>query len=300
MNRRDFLVSLLVACAHGPTVPAVDPSRPPSSAWMTRAIDETKDIVITADLRALLADDVFAPATRRAMRAASDRAVPSANLKDAWDGARAAKVVLLEGGTILLLLSEVPDLDPTSLTGWDGTWQWKHAVESPPGTLECAFIPEAGSLFVLGDHSWVLGAGASAQRARSALLEARGHPVTKIDLAHPIEMSLPASRMALVVRRIRIRELEPALDGIRMLHVAATLGANPTVEVTLDYDSEAGAARAEPVLARVFQALASKDGEPLAFLSGSRLVRDGVRLRTTAVLPPAVLESLSRAEDRLF
>jgi hypothetical protein len=267
---------------------------------MARAIDETKDIVITADLRALLADDVFAPATRRAMRAASDRAVPSANLKDAWDGARAAKVVLLEGGTILLVMTEVPDLDPTTLTGWDGTWQWRRAPESPPGTLECAFVPEAGSLFVLGDHSWVLGAGASAQRARAALLEARGHPVAKIDLAKPLAMSVPASRMALVVRRIRVRELEPALDGIRMLYVSATIGANATVEVTLDYDTEAGAVRAEPVLAHVLHALASKDGEPLAFLSGSRIVRDGVRIRTSIVLPPAVLESLSRAEDRLF
>jgi len=299
-DRRTFVLWLLAACAHGPNIPSPAPSTVPSSAWMARAIDETKDIVITGDLRALLGDSSFAPATRKVLRAVSDRAVPSVNLKEAWEGARGIVVALFERGTIFLVLTDVLDLDPTSVTGWDGTWQWKRAAESPPGTLEHAFIPEAGSLFVLADHTWVLGAGTSAQRARVALAEARGHPVATIDLQKPIAMTIPASRMALVVRRIRIRELEPALDGIRMLHVVATIGEGATVEVTLDYEDDGSAARAESLFAQVLRALAQKDGEPLAFLSGGRLTRRGTHVRLVGTLPTSLLESLSRAEDGLF
>ncbi len=272
---------------------------------MKRAIDSSRDVVVTADLRALLEDPSFGPATRRAMRAAADRSVPSVNLKEAWDSAKAAHVALLEGGAILLVLTGVPDIDPAGMTGFDGTWQWKRAAESPPGTMELAFIPEAGSLFVLGDHTWVLGAGVAAQRARAALQEAGGHPVgpqntAQLELQRPLSMTVPAARMAVVERRIRMRELRPTLDGITRLRASATIGVGATVVIDLDYDSEESATRASSIWQEILRALGKRDGEPLAFLAAGKLARDGNRVHLEAPIPGDILESLAGAEDRLF
>lgn len=300
ISRRAVLFLPLACCARGPTLPIVDPSKPPSPIWMKRAIDPSRDVVITADLRALLEDPSFGPATRRAMRAAADRSVPSVNLKEAWDGAKAAHVALLEGGGLLLVLTGVPDIDPAGLTGFDGTWQWKRAAESPPGTMEFAFIPEAGSLFVLADRTWVLGAGVAAQRARAALQEGGGHPVARMELQRPLTMIVPAARMEVVERRVRMRELRPTLDGITWLRAAATIGTTATVVVELDYDSEQSAKRASITWLEILRALSKRDGEPLAFVAAGKLAQDGNRLHWEAPIPEAILESLASAENRLF
>jgi hypothetical protein len=318
ISRRSIFFLPLIACAHGPTVPAVDPSKPPSNIWQKRAIDRSRDVIITADLRALLADSFFAPATRKAMRAAADRAVPSVNLKDAWEGARSAQVALLERGTVLVVLGEVPDIDPEGMTGFDGTWQWKRAPESPPGTLEYAFVPEAGSLFVLSDRTWVLGAGTAAQHARASLQEAGGHPVGAIDLARPIAMLVPESRLHVAEQRARPRELGSIFDGAKQVRLSATIGQGAKMFLDVDYDADASATNAATTFAEIVRAFQtngprstslftdilrlfqSRSSIPLGFLATAKLSRDGSMVRLEAAIPAEILDALGSAESGLF
>lgn len=300
LSRRAFALLPLLACARGPTRPVVAPSIPPSAIWMKRAVDRARDVVVTADLRALFADDSFAPAARRAMRAAADRAVPGAHLDEAWGGARAALVALPSDGPLLLVLAGVPDLDPTGLTGVDGAWQWRRAASEPPGTLELAFLPEAGSLFVLEDRTWVLGAGTAAQRARAALAEAGGHPVLALETERPVRLDVPAARFGHVLRRARVRELAPVFEGLASFSAEASVGAGASVFALLRYEDEASAARASGAVAELMRALAARPGEPLAFLAAGRAVRDGADVRVSAPLGADVLDALARSEDRLF
>jgi hypothetical protein len=318
ISRRSVLFLPLVCCAHGPTIPAVDPSKPPSNIWQKRAIDLSRDLVFTADLRALLADPSFAPATRKAMRAAADRAVPSVNLKEAWEGARSAQVALLERGTVLIVLGEVPDIDPEGMTGFDGTWQWKRAKESPAGTLEYAFVPEAGSLFVLADRTWVLGAGTAAQHARAALQEAGGHPVAAMDLARPISMLIPESRLRVAEQRAHPRELGGIFDGAKQLRLSATIGEGAKMMLDVDYDGDPSATRSAALFAEVLHAFQtngprstslftdilrlfqSRSSVPLGFLATAKLDRDGARVKLEAPIPAEILDALASAESGLF
>lgn len=287
----------LAACAKGPIVPIA--TGDPSASWMMRAIDPKSDIVITADLRALLADESFGPATRRAMRAAADRSVPSVNLKDAIEGARRALIALLSDRTILLILTDVPPIDPTSITGLDATWQWKPVSDPPPGVLELGFVPEAGSLFVLADHTWVLGAGSAAQRARASLLAAGGHPIAEITSGAPASIVVPGSRMGLVTRRLH--RLHRILGGVVMLRASLAIGEQPTLAVEIEYDEEGSAIRAARTMHELFVELDRNQGDSLAFLAGGRTRSIGDRtIRLEAALPATLLDALSRAEDGLF
>lgn len=284
---------------------------------MKRAFDPTSDIVFTADLKTLLANETFAPATRKAMRAVSDRAVPSVSLKEAWEGASSAQIALLERGTVLLVLGEVPDIDPEGLTGFDGTWQWKRAKESPAGVLEYSFVPEAGSLFVLADRTWVLGAGTAAQHARAALQASGGHPVgpdrAKIDRTRPVSMLLPENRLRYAEKRVRL--LGPIFDGMKQLRLSATL---TDAILECDYDKDASAASAEitfkeivaafqqnkPQSSSILQDLLSifrtRAPVPVSFIGQAKLERDGTRIRLKSALPPEILDALATAENGLF
>ena len=287
------LLAATASCGHPrPPRPALA-ALPTTSAWISRAIDPSKDVLVRADLRALRSVPGVAPAVEDGLLTAIDRSLDGGpNLRDALASASEAVVAFLPDGEPLLLFRDVsPDLDPTSLRALDGGAQWEVGKGSWPGVAEYNYRPASGSLFVLADGTWVLGAGTAAQRVKNAFTDTGGAPILSAREPHAaLELRVPGDALGRIAREKRVSRLEAVLVPAESLTVTLEPG-NEAVAI-LVYPDAARALEASLVARESIEAFARR-GRGLAWLGAAAVTCKDARVVVRVVVPPTVFQDLA-------
>lgn len=297
MKLHAFLAGALLAatasCGRPPPPRPALAALPTTPAWFSRAIDPSKDVLVRADLQALRAVPGVAPAVEDGLLTAVDRSLDGGpNLRDALASASEAVVAFLPDGEPLLLFRDVSaDLDPTSLRALDGGAQWEVGKGSWPGVVEYNYRPASGSLFVLADGTWVVGAGTAAQRVKNAFTDAGGAPILPVREPHAaLEVRVPGDALGRIAREKRVPHLEAVLVPAESLTV--TLEAGNEAVATLVYPDAARAIEAE-LVARESTAAFARRGRGLAWLGAATVTRKDAQVVVRVVVPATVFRDLS-------
>jgi hypothetical protein len=290
------MLAASLSCAGRPPPRPTLAQLPTTAAWLPRALDPSKDVVVRADLLALRASPGLAPAVEEGLLSAIDRSLGGGpNLRAALAGASEALVAFLPDGEPLVLFRGVPsELDPASLRALDGGAQWEPGRGTWPGVAEYNYRPASGSLFVLPDGTWVIGAGTAAQRVKNAFSETGGAPILPARDAHPaLELRVPGAALGRIAREKRVQRLEAVL--VPALDLTIVLEAGNEAVATLVYPDAPRALEAERVLRETAEAFGRR-GRSLAWLGGAAVTRADAVLRVQVAVPPTVFGDLSGSD----
>jgi len=290
------LLAVLAACAGAPPPRPVLAELPTTAAWFSRAVDPSKDVVVRADLRALRASSGLASSVEEALLSVVGRALERGpNLREALTSASEAVVAVLPDGEPLLLFRDVSaTLDPASLRALDGGAQWELRKASWSGVVEYNYHPASGSLFVLADGTWVLGAGTAAQRAKNAFTEAGGAPILPVRSARSaLELHVPGAALERIARERRAQRLEAVL--VPALELSVVLEGGNVAVATLLYPDAARAIEAERVLRDAAEAFGRR-GRSLAWLGTAKITRNEASLVARVDVPLTAFGDLSGAD----
>ncbi len=285
-----LLALVLAACAGPPPMPAL--GSPPSAAWFDRALDRSTETVAVVDLASPRVDASLRRALVDALLAVFDRALgPGAELGRAVEGASELTIAAPPAGDPIVLLRDVPPLDPTSMPASDGSRQFE--LGSVGDVVEYRFRPASGSLFVLRDRTWVIAAGAGAQAVKNAFASG-GAPVLPPRSPSPAFATLwmPAPALRAVAIRERLKLLAPVL--VRATSLEAILGEDDVATAHLRYGTEDDAKEAHATLVDVTRAFARRNDPTTAWIGTTKVTRDALTVELVATVP---VEAFRRFQD---
>lgn len=284
-----------LACAPPPALPTQNQIA--TAAWFDRAIDRSAEVVVHVDLaspravgdaplRAAIVDALLGVVTRSLSRGPDlHRAVEAAS--------EMIVATPVDGEPTLALRGVPPSLDPRSLAAADGATQWTLGVVGE--YVEYNYAPAAGSLFVLRDGSWLIGAGTAAQSMKNAFVTAGGAPI--LPRAEPstrvATLWVPASALHAVAIKEKLRLLRPVF--LQATSLEATLGEDDVAEARLRYPSERDALEAHAALVDTVRAFGRRNDPKTAWIGDAKLSHDGATVSAAVTIPPSVFQSFTDA-----
>jgi hypothetical protein len=289
---RALVLSALVAACAG-ALPVPTRTTEPSPAWFDVAIDRSTSTVAVVDLASPRLDARLRRAIVDALLSVFDRALgPGAELHRAVEASSEMTIVANPAGDPLVVLRDVAPLDPTTLPGADGAAQF--ALGDVGEVVEYIYRPAAGSLFVLRDRTWVIGAGTAAQTVKNAFA-GRGAPVLPPRAPSPnlATLWMPGPALRAVARREKAKLLAPVL--VRATALDAALGEDDVAVAHFRYATEDDAKEAHATLVDVARAFARRNDPPTAWLGQAQLVRDAFTVTLRMAVPPDAFASFEDA-----
>lgn len=284
-----------LACSPPPAVPTQH--QVATAAWFERSIDHSAEVVVHVDLaspralgdrplRAAIVDTLLGVVTRSLSR--------GPDLHRAVEAATEMIVAAPVDGEPTLALRGVPaSLDPRSLAAADGATQWTLGVVGE--YVEYNYAPAAGSLFVLRDGSWLIGAGTAAQAMKNAFAAAGGAPILPpaSPPGHVATLWVPGAVLHAVGMREKIRVLAPVF--LRATSLEGTLGEDDVAEGRLRYPSEQEALEAHAALVDTVRAFGRRNDPKTAWIGAAKLSHEGATVSATVSIPPSVFQSFTDA-----
>lgn len=295
LARSALVASLALATACTPAPVAPTQTTAPSALWFDRALDRANDVVVDVDLASHRATGPLRRAIVDVLLAVFDRALGRGpDLHRAVDAASEMIIVAPAVGEPTVVLRDVPStLDPRSLPAADGGRQF--ALGPVGEVVEYIYAPGVGSLFVLRDGTWLLGAGVAAQDLKNAFATNGGAPVLpkRSPQSSVATLWVPAPVLRVVAARERLKLLAPVLVPASSLDAA--LGEDDVVEAHLRYPTEREALEAHATLVDVVRAFARRNDPKTSWIGQTKLAHDGPVITARLAIPPSAFADFQDA-----
>ncbi len=273
-----------VACTPPPALPTK--TQAATDAWFDRALDHSADTIARVDLAATMDRGALRGAIIDVLLAVFDRALGGGpDLHRAVEAASEMTIAAAPAGDPLVILRDVPlALDPRSLPAADGGRQFTLANVGE--YVEYNYSPLAGSLFVLRDGTWIVGAGHASQNVKNAFAAAPGAPVMPKRTPSPAVVTLwmPAAALRAVATRERLKLLAPVF--LRATSLDGTLTTADVAEAHLHYSTAEDCLEAHATLVDVVRAFRNKNDSNSAWIGTATLAHDALTVTATVTIPP--------------
>ncbi|WP_394839754.1 hypothetical protein LVJ94_22975 [Pendulispora rubella] len=317
MRSLRFLVPLLVAmplaCA-GRAAPEsrVSVAAADDTGWVRDIVDGSRDLTVNLHPKKLSHDPIYGPLVRKASRLAAGESRSSYLGSTTLEVLEQSDEVLLAVRSshpldAVIIVSGVPSgVDVEKVRDDDGRSPWKEATRMPNGLLALSSRESnpPGTLYVVGERTWVLGVGPAAERLHERLVERGGRttPRAPSTLAPsgnqkdaPLSIKLQGELLD-SLRGVARSGLRPIFDQLSYVRLALASGDQGNLEAVFLYEQDKAAERAKGRAQELITVVPEKISPNLAFLRDATIERSGRSVQVTAKLPRQFLRGLADAE----
>jgi len=290
------LLVLAPACGPGAPAQGTTAKAAPAPAWQD-VFDTMPDIYVVARPQAIKRDAVYGTFWKTLVRIAeARRIVTGPSTLEAVEGAEEIIFGLNPGMDPAIVLRGVPaHLDPQKVTGEGGRPLFRLVDERakvPEYQLDDPRAPEAGSMFVLPDRTWVGAFGDARQRARTAFASPFGRPAPRVS---PEALGVVRFGEAFVQQPRYVKSRVWGAFTKQLASVTISLEPGKAgVLVRLTYTDQGAVAYAEMQAKQMVTELAT-DEKRFGWLKDAKVAYEGDAVDVRLPVPPRLLSELPNA-----